>query len=290
MQKKAYEKEQGLAADDDEGDFADDEGDEGEGEEGGGAKLRRGVSSNSLSAAGMAKTPLERAAAIAALISLARGFAPPPPPVQSSSSSLSSSSSSSSSTSSTFTAGLTAYPGGLFLSQPVIMPTADGRGFQIDVKGALARAKLLERQLAAFKLSGSMPTAGAGIGVGNLDADGEPIVGMPQPLAAALPGVTVLGHFSEELDINDYPPQARRKVTHKSGLDEVIERTGVAIIQRGSHMAPGKVRFQIYIYIKYLDLFFVIFLYYLLLNVTLPSPLHKNNRNWNLAASVGCIW
>ena len=48
------------------------------------------------------------------------------------------------------------------------------------------------------------------------------------------------GHYQEILDINDYPPLARRKVTMKNGLDRVIESTGVAIVGRGSYIAPGK--------------------------------------------------
>lgn len=47
-------------------------------------------------------------------------------------------------------------------------------------------------------------------------------------------------HFSEEFDINDYPPLARRKITSKATLDDVIERTAVNIIQRGSYVAPNK--------------------------------------------------
>jgi hypothetical protein len=47
-------------------------------------------------------------------------------------------------------------------------------------------------------------------------------------------------HFSEELDINDYPPQARRKVTNKNNLDEITDQTSVAIISRGSYQLPGK--------------------------------------------------
>jgi ATP-dependent RNA helicase DDX46/PRP5 len=34
--------------------------------------------------------------------------------------------------------------------------------------------------------------------------------------------------------------QARRKVTQRSVLDEITERTSVAIIARGSYIPPGK--------------------------------------------------
>lgn len=34
--------------------------------------------------------------------------------------------------------------------------------------------------------------------------------------------------------------QARKKVTQRNALDDVIERTGVAIISRGSFVPPGR--------------------------------------------------
>ncbi|CAM9096925.1 unnamed protein product, partial [Ectocarpus fasciculatus] len=47
-------------------------------------------------------------------------------------------------------------------------------------------------------------------------------------------------HFSAEFEINDYPPQVRRKVTNRQTLDQVSEMTGVAIISRGSYVPPGR--------------------------------------------------
>jgi ATP-dependent RNA helicase DDX46/PRP5 len=46
--------------------------------------------------------------------------------------------------------------------------------------------------------------------------------------------------YTEELDINDYPPLARKKVTSKSGIAETIERHGIHIINRGKHVEKGK--------------------------------------------------
>jgi hypothetical protein len=42
------------------------------------------------------------------------------------------------------------------------------------------------------------------------------------------------------LEINDYPPVARRKVTHRETLESVTEMTGVAIKQRGEFAESGK--------------------------------------------------
>ncbi|KAG7396660.1 putative ATP-dependent RNA helicase ddx46 [Phytophthora boehmeriae] len=47
-------------------------------------------------------------------------------------------------------------------------------------------------------------------------------------------------HFVEELEINDYPQQARWRVTQKEASDSVAELTGVAVIARGSYIPPGR--------------------------------------------------
>merc|ERR1711871_217839 len=45
--------------------------------------------------------------------------------------------------------------------------------------------------------------------------------------------------FMSELDTNDYPPQARKKVTLRSQLDEICDQTGCNIISRGVYRPPG---------------------------------------------------
>lgn len=47
-------------------------------------------------------------------------------------------------------------------------------------------------------------------------------------------------HFEEELEINDYPQQARWKVTQKEASDQVAELTGAAVIARGSYVPAGR--------------------------------------------------
>lgn len=47
-------------------------------------------------------------------------------------------------------------------------------------------------------------------------------------------------HFVEELEINDYPQQARFKATHKDNMRQVIELYGTAITTRGAYFAPGR--------------------------------------------------
>jgi ATP-dependent RNA helicase DDX46/PRP5 len=79
----------------------------------------------------------------------------------------------------------------------------------VDTQAALARAK----QLAAQMVSKSAP-----------------------PVAEARGP----GHFADELEINDYPAAARKKVTHRSVMDDIAERTGVNVISRGVFIEPGK--------------------------------------------------
>ncbi|KAJ7977004.1 putative Dead box ATP-dependent RNA helicase [Quillaja saponaria] len=48
-------------------------------------------------------------------------------------------------------------------------------------------------------------------------------------------------HYEAELEINDFPQNARWKVTHKETLVPISEWTGAAITTRGQHFPPGKV-------------------------------------------------
>ncbi|KAM6595006.1 hypothetical protein CsatA_002709 [Cannabis sativa] len=48
-------------------------------------------------------------------------------------------------------------------------------------------------------------------------------------------------HYRAELEINDFPQNARWKVTHKLTLGTITEWTGAAITTRGKHFPPGQV-------------------------------------------------
>lgn len=48
-------------------------------------------------------------------------------------------------------------------------------------------------------------------------------------------------HYEAELEINDFPQNARWKVTHKETLGPISEWTGAAITTRGQYVPPGKV-------------------------------------------------
>eukprot|EP00771_Trimastix_marina_P002709 gnl/Trimastix_PCT/3862.p1 GENE.gnl/Trimastix_PCT/3862~~gnl/Trimastix_PCT/3862.p1 ORF type:complete len:592 (-),score=77.98 gnl/Trimastix_PCT/3862:202-1977(-) len=47
-------------------------------------------------------------------------------------------------------------------------------------------------------------------------------------------------HYSEELDINDYPQPARYRATHKETLADICEFTETAVATRGHFFPPGK--------------------------------------------------
>eukprot|EP01041_Mallomonas_annulata_P000242 gene242-447_t len=208
MQRRAYEIEQGIVPErpeDDEVDFEEDRSDD---EEGGGggreSKTQEGVTDTDSSAGQF------------------QGLLPPPHEVESAAMLMG-------------TVGLAGAGAALtplerarvlavslgINKAPVTMSTAtapmtmappsvstDGK---VDTKAALARAKMIAQQMAALKNGG---------------------VGKPDETSEM--------HFQDEFEINDYPAQARRKVTHRTALDEVTERTGVAIISRGSFVPPGK--------------------------------------------------
>ncbi|XP_052184838.1 DEAD-box ATP-dependent RNA helicase 42 [Diospyros lotus] len=48
-------------------------------------------------------------------------------------------------------------------------------------------------------------------------------------------------HYQAELEINDFPQNARWKVTHKETLGPISEWTGAAITTRGQYFPPGKI-------------------------------------------------
>ncbi|PRP78953.1 hypothetical protein PROFUN_13265 [Planoprotostelium fungivorum] len=62
------------------------------------------------------------------------------------------------------------------------------------------------------------------------------IAGMSKKAQDLIPGE----HFFEELEINDFPQQARWKVTHKDALSAIQEWTNTAVTTKGTFVAPGR--------------------------------------------------
>ncbi|KAM5574005.1 hypothetical protein ABKV19_013496 [Rosa sericea] len=111
--------------------------------------------------------------------------------------------------------------------------------------------------------NGGLPVALPGVvGVGALPGTAAVVPGTGLPLvggdgaarAAALAAAMNLQHnlakihadampehYEAELEINDFPQNARWKVTHKETLGPISEWTGAAITTRGQYFPPGKV-------------------------------------------------
>lgn len=47
-------------------------------------------------------------------------------------------------------------------------------------------------------------------------------------------------HFETELEINDFPQNARYKITHKDTIAQIMEHTGAAVTAKGQYLAPGR--------------------------------------------------
>jgi ATP-dependent RNA helicase DDX46/PRP5 len=119
-------------------------------------------------------------------------------------------------------------------SAPNADATATTSSGPVDAQSALAKARVIAQQL----LLNKQATGGA-FG-GNAAAVAAAGLAAAAAIANGLAAGSGAEYFSDEFEINDYPIQARRKVTNKNALDEITERTGVAIISRGTFVPPGK--------------------------------------------------
>ncbi|XP_073050777.1 DEAD-box ATP-dependent RNA helicase 45-like [Primulina eburnea] len=102
-------------------------------------------------------------------------------------------------------------PGVLGLAIPGVSAVVQGTGLPVTSNDAAARAAALA---AAMNLQHNLA---------KIQADA-----MPE-------------HYEAELEINDFPQNARWKVTHKETLGPISEWTGAAITTRGQFFPPGKV-------------------------------------------------
>ncbi|CAN0914383.1 DEAD-box ATP-dependent RNA helicase 42 [Linum grandiflorum] len=94
----------------------------------------------------------------------------------------------------------------------------------------------------------TVPPAGV-LGITTPSADGTARA-QAQALAAAmnlqhnlakLQADALPEHYEAELEINDFPQNARWKVTHKETLGPISEWTGAAITTRGQYFQPGRI-------------------------------------------------
>jgi len=61
----------------------------------------------------------------------------------------------------------------------------------------------------------------------------------PSPAQKVAAAAEAEGHFEDELEINDFPAQARWRVTRKEHVEEIIEFSGAAVTVRGTFYPPG---------------------------------------------------
>jgi len=106
----------------------------------------------------------------------------------------------------------------------------------------LERARLI----AARMTGGAAPAATAVMGVGLPPQPPAVPALTPQEameraraLAASLVAGPKAEHYQDEIEINEYPQQARWKVTHRETVRDVQERTECAIIHKGKYCGPG---------------------------------------------------
>lgn len=104
---------------------------------------------------------------------------------------------------------------------PIPAPCVTSTG-SIDVVMAKKVAALIGSQLTELRTQGFVSGTGA---------RGERGGGLVKAGQGA--------HYLTMIYINDYPMNVRRKVTTKVYMDEIVERTGVAFLARGSHLTAG---------------------------------------------------
>ncbi|KAG5179626.1 P-loop containing nucleoside triphosphate hydrolase protein [Tribonema minus] len=109
---------------------------------------------------------------------------------------------------------------------------------------AVERARALAAAAAA-KMGFAAPPAAAGGGAAAAPAlsQAEALQQaklIAQSLALGGRAPAAKAHFEETIDINDYPQQARWKVTQSESIGQVEDTMGVAIVRRGIYTPPGK--------------------------------------------------
>ena len=64
--------------------------------------------------------------------------------------------------------------------------------------------------------------------------------GLTEPMMVEEGGGGIFQKYEEELEINDFPQQARWKVTSKEALAQISEYSEAGITVRGTYYGPGK--------------------------------------------------
>ena len=102
---------------------------------------------------------------------------------------------------------------------PIVAPCVNSNG-SVDSAKAKQLAAIIGAHLTDLRTKGFVSTGGRAERNGGVQ-----------------PGAVT--HFMTMIYINDYPMNVRRKVSTKVYMDEIIERTGVAFLARGSFLGAG---------------------------------------------------
>jgi len=118
-----------------------------------------------------------------------------------------------------------------------LAPLAEAAGALPNISAAAAFAAQLNSSMA--------PPQAPGVGIGIKNPATPAMLQAARDAAAAITAKTVGSqpeeqHFMDEFEINDYPQQARWKVTHKDALSQITEWTGACITTKGVYCQPGK--------------------------------------------------
>ena len=103
---------------------------------------------------------------------------------------------------------------------------------------ALLKAKQAAMKVTATGRAGIIPASNSGSS-SNLQTMDTSSGGATGGLGAST-GAPEGGMFSEELEFNDFPAPVRKKVTMRNSLEEICDKYSVAIIPKGTYIAPNK--------------------------------------------------
>ncbi|KAI7742287.1 hypothetical protein M8C21_002475 [Ambrosia artemisiifolia] len=79
------------------------------------------------------------------------------------------------------------------------------------------------------------------VGSGGNEGAAALVAAMRQHVLAKIQSHSLHGHCEAELEINDFPQNARWKVTHKETLGPIAEWSGASITTRGQYIQPGRI-------------------------------------------------
>lgn len=114
------------------------------------------------------------------------------------------------------------------------MAAAQAKIAQINMQNQF-KLKQQQEMLAKFSVGGD---------VAGIDAARRIAAQMSQQAGCPATAVDAMGqptaHHQVELEINDYPQQARWKVTHKDSMNSITDNYQVCITTRGAYFQPGR--------------------------------------------------